>query len=310
MRQLLVYLLIVAGSVPATLLAGHSRFPYFDAGQSIDGRYVVTPRLVGSPSIKKNRPAALDWEFTWEDRQKKRKLTGRLEGLRSGVNAVFEPVHAHIFVAPDGETFAVWNPQVMAPTEPTHQKPLDDRASDTYRRWPGFSHRLVIYRKTGEVVKRLDLADFLRENDWQWLYCYGRQVYWQLEYPGLTRNNAPRVGYALYRISPDYTVLEVTVGANEEAARHARERRIEPPRPRIVRVDLVTGRYLNADAASSDLQKVPVRPFVDEPLRGGRGRMPDYIPSLDPVREPGRFGSQSCDPTEPQTDGQTSEAHK
>lgn len=33
--------------------------------------------------------------------------------------------------------------------------------------------------------------------------CYQSQVYWQASFPGLKRDNAPRVGYALYQVSPD-----------------------------------------------------------------------------------------------------------
>jgi hypothetical protein len=273
-------LLLAACWLAPAARAGHSRHPYFDGGQSVNGRFVVVPELIEEPAAGK-KPGGFHWKYVWKDVKENKVIEGRLEGLRSGKSSVFEPVHGHIFVSPDGETFAVWNPQVMAPTAPTNA---------AARAWEGFSHRLVVYRKTGEVVRRFDLKDFLKDEDWAWLYCYGRQVYWQTEYPGLTRDNAPRVGYALYRISPDYTVLEVTVGANAEAARKAKEKGVTPPAPRVVRVHLTEARLLRDGEAPAGPEKVPGRPFKGDAInKGGRGGMKDYVPSLDPVRVEGTF---------------------
>ncbi len=274
--------------VPAAAPAGHSRHPYLDGGQSADGRFVVTPELVEEPAAGK-KPAAFHWKYTWKDTKAGTSHAGKLQGLRSGASSVFEPVHGHIFVAPAGETFAVWNPNVLAPTNPTGAK-WPDLSTPEARTWEGFSHRLTVYRKTGEVVSRLDLKDFLADDDWKWLFCYGRQAYWQANYPGLTRDNAPRVGYALYRVSPDSTVLETLVGATDEAARKAKENGVTPPAPRTVRVDLVTGKLLDPAAKPADPQKVPGRPFVGDVIAGGRGNQKDYVPSPDPVRVAGRFG--------------------
>jgi hypothetical protein len=277
-------LLTVLLTVPA--LAGHSRPPYCDGGQSVDGRFVVTTELKTTPAVGKT-PATQEWSFTWRDTHTQQTHTGKLVGL-GGLDAVFDPTHAHLFVAPDGETFAVWNPNVCAPTQPLRAKFPVDLTTPSARAWEGFAHRLVVYQKTGLVVARLDLRDFLQADDWAWLFCYGRQVYWQANYPGLTRDNAPRVGYALYRVSPDYTVLETLVGPTAEAAAQAKRKGLALPEPRRVRVDLVIGK-LRASDERLPIEKTPVRPFVGElSQRGARGQAA-YVPSLDPVRIAGTY---------------------
>lgn len=281
----IVFILHPSSLIPPAQ-AGHSRHPYLDGGQSADGRHVVTAELV-EESAGGKKPAAFHWKYTWKDTKSGLTHTGKLEGLRSGKSGVFEPVHAHVFVAPGGETFAVWNPNVLAPTNPTGAK-WPELTSAEARDWNGFSHRLTVYKKTGEVVARLDLKDFLTDADWKWLFCYGRQAYWQANYPGLTRDNAPRVGYALYQISSDYTVLETLVGATEEAARKAKEGGIAVPAPRPVRIDLVTGKLLDPTAKLAG-DKLPGRPFKGEVIAGGRGNQANFTPSLDPVRAAGSF---------------------
>jgi hypothetical protein len=268
--------------------AGHSRHPYVDGGQSADGRYVVVAELVEEPPVGK-KPSECHWKFTWKDTKTNTTQSGRLVGLRNGKSSVFEPVHAHIFVAPGGETFAVWNPNVCAPTTPTQAK-WPELTSPEACNWEGFADRLVIYRKNGEIFSRLDLKDFLKDDDWKWLLCYGRQVYWQASYPELSRDNAPRVGYALYRISPDYSVLETKIGATAEAVRIAKERGITPPSDRTVRIDLLTGKFLE-ETLELKGDRLPVRPFKGDTIRGGRGNQANYLPSLDPVRLPGEFSA-------------------
>jgi hypothetical protein len=282
-RVLLVVAFALAG---AQARAGHSRHPYCDGGQSPDGRFVVKTELVTEPAAAK-KPAAAHWKFTWTDTKTGTAHTGKLVGLRSGSSAVFDPVHAHVFVPPGGEAFAVWNPNVLAPTDPTGAK-LPDLASLAAREWAGFAHRLTVYTKTGEVVARLDLKDFLTDDDWKWLFCYGRQVYWQTNFPGLTRDSAPRVGYALYQISKDHTVLETWVGATDEALHKAKANGVAPPAPRLVRVDLTTGKLLAA-GAKLDGDRVPVRPFTGGAIKGGRGNQAHYVPSADPLRAEGKF---------------------
>ncbi|MDX1946395.1 MAG: SMP-30/gluconolactonase/LRE family protein [Pirellulaceae bacterium] len=279
--------------LPSLVWAGHSRFPYFDGGQSADGRFVVTAERVELPSAGKRQPTGYEWRFTWRDKQTGETRSGLLVGLTSGTDAVFDPVHAHTFVAPDGESFAVWNPHVCAATDPPKQKFPADLAAADARDWTGFSHRLVVYRKTGEIIARLDLKHFLAEDDWRWLFCYGRQVYWQANFAGLTRDNAPRVGYALYQISPDYTVLETLVGATAEAAHQAREKGITPPAPRLVRVNLLDGQLLDPTAELPP-EKTPGRPFIGELSKRGEGGQASYLASLDPVRIAGSYADDKA----------------
>lgn len=272
----------------ATARAGHSRFPYLDGGQSVDGRFVVTAELVPPPTKSKSA-ADDDWIYHWKDQKTGKTIDGKLLGLRSGRSSVFDPVHAHIFVAPDGETFAVWNPNVLARFSGPSQ--IKDLHLPATRNWEGFRHRLTIYKKSGEIVKALALQDFLHEKDWDWLFCYQSQVYWQSEYSPLTRDNAPRVGYALYRISPDYTVLETMIGATDEARFKAKERGVIPPAPRPFRVDLVSGEFIDVKVPLNP-NREPVRPFKGDPIKNdGRGNMKFYQPSLDPVRVEGQFVS-------------------
>lgn len=280
---------VLAGilGVLSTAQAGHSRFPYVDGGQSADGRFVVTAKLVAPPDGPKPT-SGYQWSYQWKDTKTDKTIDGTLLGLRSGRSQVGDPVHAHIFVAPGGETFAVWNPNVQA--RMTTASKLPDLSLPESRNWEGFSHKLTIYKKTGEVVKRLDLKDFLSEEDWKWLFCYQNQIYWQSGYPPLTRDNAPRVGYSLYRISPDYTVLETMIGATDEAKYKAKERGVVPPAPRAVCVDLLTGEFLDPAKSITDPNKQPGRPFKGDPIKqGGRGSMSNYVPALDPVRAEGRF---------------------
>jgi hypothetical protein len=109
-----------------------------------------------------------------------------------------------------------------------------------------------------------------------------------LEYPGLHTRSAPRPFYALYRISADYTVLEIRIGASAEAMHLAKQRGIEPPAPRIVRMRLTDGMLLGDDAELDGRDGTPIQPFVGE-LASREHRQEDFRPSLDPVRVPGRF---------------------
>lgn len=267
------------------LQAGHSRSCYLDAGQSVDGRYVVTARR-SDEFDKKGRRIDHRWTFTWQDRQSGEQHEGELLGLRTGTDNVFDPVNAHIFVAPGGETFALWMPQSMARSD-TKKPSVEDRDSDAYHDFAGFDHRLTIYNKKGEVLKQFGVNDFFSKNDWHWFHFHGRQVYWLVEYEKFHTRQTPRSGHALFRISPDYTVLEFQVGANAEASYKAKQRGTTPPDPRIVRVRLTDGRIIT-DEELVDSNKMPVRPFVGDLATKERPQYA-YQPSLDPVRVPGRF---------------------
>ena len=277
--------MLAIASLPCPTQAGHSRSCYLDAGQSVDGRYLVTAER-GDTLDTKGKRVGHRWTFTWRDRQTGEKHEGELHGLRSGTDNVFDPVNAHIFVAPGGETFALWMPQSMARSE--SKKPaVDSRDASAFHDFAGFGHRLTIYKKTGEVVKTLGVNDFFTKADWHWLHFHGCQVYWLKEYERFDTRQTPRSGHALYRISPDYTVLEFQVGANTEATHKAKQRGTTPPEPRVVRVRLTDGQIITGEALV-DSNQIPVQPFVGDLVNKERPQHA-YEPSLDPVRIPGRF---------------------
>jgi len=262
--------------VSSTAQAGRARQEYVDGCQSADGRYVVTAELVGAnPKDSK----AGKWTFRWTDTKTKQAHTGDLVGL--------PPVgpFAHMFLAPDGETFAVWSPYAFCPlTAPVGKLPNGGKfAEGAEKDWadhPALTHRLVIYRKTGEIVKSLAIKDFLNAAELGEVYTIFHTLRWVTDYPGLAFSSAPRVGYGTYRISPDYTVLEFKtpkVGKDQGA--------------RIVRVDLTTGKLLDPSAALGEA-KTPVRPFQG-PDRITQDEQYLWLPSLDPVRKAGTIKKAS-----------------
>ena len=182
-----------AGSLLTSAEAGHSRSGYLDAGRSQDGRYQVTAKRVDSQD-KKGRLEDYRWEFTWKDNRSGETKTGLLVGLRSGTDNVFDPVNSHIFVAPGGETFAVWTPQAMARSE--NKKPTGERGDVSYRTFEGFGHRLTVYKSNGELVHQAAIGDFFHDTDWDWFFYHQRQLYWLAEYEGLTNKSAPHSAFS------------------------------------------------------------------------------------------------------------------
>lgn len=266
--------------------AGHTRPGYVDAGQSLDGRYVVTAQ---APKDAKN-PGP--WKFTWKDTRSGEQHTGSLVGVPYGLDH-FRVAYAHIFVAPGGQTFAVWQPANWAPCD---RKPpvgsenkLNKKPTPEFKQYAGFGDRLVIYKKTGEVVKRLGMNDILKENEWIYVNWVHGNLYWLCEYPDVMKGGEPpRCGYRYYRISPDYTVLEFTVGPNSDARHKVKdEGQAVANYRRVVRVSLTDGTFIDAPTTETDKNKVPVRPFVGELVKRGDAQK-NYIPSLDPVRTPGK----------------------
>ena len=112
--KLIIPTIVFSVALTTPVSAGHSRHGYFDGSQSMDGRYTVSPRRIDTKD-KNDRLTDYHWVYTWTDTKTGKTIEGKLQGIRSGSSNVFDPVNAHIFVAPDGETFAVWNPQSMAP---------------------------------------------------------------------------------------------------------------------------------------------------------------------------------------------------
>ncbi|MCE9531359.1 MAG: hypothetical protein K8T89_09605 [Planctomycetes bacterium] len=277
LTMVLMGLVMIAG----TASAGHTRAAYVDGCQSVDGRFVVTARYVPSESKAKSYG---EWEFTWKDTKLDKTLTGKLQGIM-GVGH-FDVTYAHIFVAPDGETFAVWNGGSFASPAPNGEAKDDLRKLADHS---AFADRLIVYRKNGEIVKRVGLKDILLPKEWVYVYWVHGNLYWSIEYPDAVKNGgeAPRAGMRYFRVSPDYTVLEVTVGACGDARHKLKD--MEDAvlnHHRIVRFDLTTGQVIDPQAKPADESKVPVRPFAGNLIT--RAESQYYLPALDPIREAGK----------------------
>lgn len=265
---------------PAVLNAGTSRPAYCDGGQSMDGRFVVIPALVKSG--ERVAGGNWHWKYTWKDTRTGKVIEGKLQGLNHGLDRVYGGVHAHLFVAPDGETFAVWNCRAWAPYTAAERRALQgaDKTGAAFQNFSGFSHRLVIYKKTGEIVKRFDMKDILKAEEWVGVNPGPGHAFWLAPFSPLSAKTAPRSDYALYRVSPDYTVIEFVV---TDFAK--RTNRAAFPDRRVL-ISLTDGRLLDPDKKPEDANKVPGRPFKGGP---GRGDQRDYVPSLDPVRVEGKY---------------------
>jgi hypothetical protein len=258
--------------------AGHTRPPYVDGCRTQDGRFLVTATY---DTAKKQ------WQYAWQDTVQKKTLTGTLRGLPDG-QGHFTVAYVHLFVAPDGETFAAWNPCSWAGNSRDLGK-IPERMSSEFQDYPGFADRLVIYKKTGEIVKRLHMKDFYDPGDWDYVHWVQGNLYWLAEspdWPDSRNGEPPRVGYRYYRVSPDYTVLEVAIGPDRELqAKHSvAGKKLEATR-RVVRIDLRTGDRIAAHAKLG-VEQTPVRPFLGPMIRRGE-EMKNYLPSLDPVRVQG-----------------------
>jgi hypothetical protein len=274
--------------------AGHTRAGYVDGCQSIDGRFVVTAELMTQPKGKEG--GGYVWEYTWKDTKTNQTLTGKLQGLR-GVDH-FVVTYAHIFVPPDGETFAVFNTAAWAGNAkgpvvyPKDAEKYSPNRSEDFRTMPCFADHLVIYKKTGEVIKRYSINDLLQPHEWQFMHWVQGNLYWLREYPENWTGQVepPRCGYRYYRISPDYTVLEFTAGPDGEARTNLKSAGAKDELlnyKRVVRIRLTDGAFLPTDEKPADPNKVPGRPYVGSGVT--RGDSAAYVPSLDPVRQPGKM---------------------
>ena len=274
-RLILCASLLLLASAAAR--AGYEQPCFIDGGQSADGRFVVTAQQ----TVKgKTVHGPHEWTFTWKDTQQDNSVTFPAQGIQKG------QIYAHLFVAPDGATFALWNHVTLFWAENSFmhasQKLPPREEKDAWRRQEVFSGRLVIYRNDGSLVKSLAVADLLLPEEWETVLPVFNRVHWLVEYPGLKFKQTPRPGYAFFRLSPDHTIFEFQATPSRAARRMP---------PRVVRVSLADGRVLAADEKLTDPDKIPVRPYQ------GPDHLPDnepvwketYLPSLDGVRTPGRF---------------------
>jgi gluconolactonase len=271
----------------AVARAGHETPSYIDGCQSKDGRFVITAEPVADPAAgakggpPKPNPVhgPLKWRFTWRDTQSGKSHSFEPQGLSAG------SIYAQLFMAPDGETFALFNPLKFHTSGKSdmHGKPAVEKGLPGYETQENFSRRIIVYRKDGSVVRELGVADLLKPAEWDSVGCVFGRVEWLREYPGFRWKVAPRVPYPFCRVSPDYTVLELRPVAAKG----------DKTGGRTVRVCLTDGRILPDDEKIADPDKVPVRPFVGPdivPEGPDRARMIDgYRPSLDPARTAGTF---------------------
>ena len=278
--------------LPVVVFAGHTRPGYVDGCQSPDGRYAVTAEAM------KDSKGQDGWKYTWKDSKTNTLHTGWLVGLPYGLEH-FRVTYTHIFVPPGGETFAVWQTASWAPCDRKppggNEKTLNKNPSDEFKNYAGFADRLVVYKKTGEIVKRLAMKDILKANEWLYVNWVQGNLYWLSEYPEVVKNGEPpRSGFRYYRVSPDYSVLEFTVGPNSDALHKVKDEGSEVVNyRRTVWVSLTDGTFL--DKKPTEKEKIPVRPFVGELVKRGDAQK-YYVPSLDPVRSEGKYGTPPATP--------------
>ena len=156
-----------------------------------------------------------------------------------------------------------------------------DVTSEEYRQNHRFSKRLIIYNRDGEILKELSVADLLQPPEWETVIRAFNRIHWINEYDGLNFKKTPRSQYAFYRVSPDYTVLELL-------AKQPREKKREPPR--AIRISLTDGRIIPPEEELPQ-EKVPVRPYQgdDHLPKTGAAWKESYTPSMDPVRSAGTY---------------------
>lgn len=298
-----ILLAAVSAGVP-NVHAGYEQPNFIVGCRSSNGRYEITAQQT---KAGKGVHGPNAWEFTWRDTKSGETRTYPARELQGG------QVYANLYIAPDGETFGLWNHVTMFWPEKSAshasgklpKKPEPGTETDEWKNQDVFSHRINVYRsKDGELVKSLAVVDLLQPEEWQTVLPVFNRVHWCREYDRadgekkINFKKAPRPGYAFHRISPDYTVLEFQAATS-------RAKRREPPR--VVRVDLTTGSVIPPEKWPTAEAKVPVRPYVgdDEIPAEGKANVwkEAFVPSLDPVREAYRY---DVDPSEVESTTPTS----
>lgn len=262
------------------LQAGYEQPSYIDGCRSANGRYEITAELLekGKTSHGPHR-----WQFVWKDLQENRRVELPATGIQGG------QIYGQLFIAPNGETFALWNHQTMFWAEKSHMHASshgdvvqrEQVESAAFRNQPIFSNRLIIYRKNGSIMKSLHIADFLQEDEWRHVLPVFNRTEWLRPYEDFDLKKSPRKAYAITRVSPDYTVLAFQVGDRKA--------------PREVFVSLTDGAIL--PQAPADKNQTPVRMFQGEGSvpKGGGDWLEAYVPSIDPVRTAGTYEIESIE---------------
>lgn len=275
MKTRILPVLLAAILVGAPLRAGYEMPSYVDGCRSADGRFEITARQV----LKgKSSHGPHKWNYVWKNLQTGKTEEFPAQGLQGG------QVRGHLFIAPDGETFALWNHITMWWEEKSHmhahghkdvlKKGHPDR--DAFRNQFIFKNRLILYAKDGTIRKTLAIKDFLQgDEEWKHVLPVFTRAEWLRPYNGLYFKNMARTAHAFTKVSPDYTVLEFQVG--------------NPKSPRTARVSLVDGALLDP-AATIPEEKTP-KLMVDaaEVPKSSGDWKESYTPSLDPVRLAGAY---------------------
>ena len=280
MQSLFPVLLGVAvACVTQAAFAGYNRPIYIDGCRSANGRFEIVAEIKERGATQHGPNT---WEFIWKDSQTGATHRMPAQGIQGGL------IYAQLFIAPDGETFALWNHMVQFWPQKSegHSHGLLPHAEkageeEKFRGLDMHKRRLIIYRKDGSILKEFGVGDFLTPEEWPAVQASFTWLEWLTPYDGMEWKAAHRVQYPFYRVSPDYTVLEFRPVVPRSLAR----------KPRVMRVSLTDGRIFGPDEEITDSAKVPVQPFVGEKSLPNRSAewIENYTPSLDPVREAGQF---------------------
>jgi hypothetical protein len=264
---------LVWAVAPTAVHAGYEAPCYIDGCQSADGRFQITAvqtergRTVHGPHR---------WEFVWIDTKTGQSRRYAAQGLQDG------QIYAQLFLAPDGESFALWNGVTLFSRGQSHMHGPPDlhykEDSPKWREREEFSRRLLIYNaQDGSLKKHLGVGDLIRDDEWKYVIRSFNRVEFGAPFNGRNQKKTPRGHYAWYLVSPDYTVLQLQVGS--------------PQKPRTVSVSLLDGTVYPDGHKFDDAAKTPVKPYQ------GDDHMPSfshlwleaYTPSLDPVRKAGTY---------------------
>ena len=265
----------------ASLRAGYEMPAYVDGCRSADGRFEITAKQV----VKgKSSHGPHKWNYLWKDLQTGETREFPARCVQGG------QIRGHLFIAPDGETFALWNHITMWWEQKSHMHAHGHKDvlkkghpdQDAFRNQSIFKNRLIIYAKDGAILKTLAIRDFLEsDQDWKHVLPVFTRNEWLRPYDGLYFKSMARTAYAFTKVSPDYTVLEFQVGA--------------PSSPRPVRVSLVDGSLLDPTAALPKEKTPALMAGAAEVPKSSPAWKESYTPGLDPARHP---GSYRIDPAE------------
>lgn len=257
----------------SAVYAGYEAPCYIDGCQSADGRFQIT-------AVQTERGRSVHgphrWEFVWTDTKTGQSRRYAAQGLQDG------QIYAQLFLAPNGETFALWNGATLFSRGQSHMHGPPDlhyqEDSPKWREREEFSHRLLIYdARDGALKKQIGVGDLIRDDEWKYVTRVFNRVAFGTPFHGRNPKQTPRTHYAWYLVSPDYTVLQLQVG--------------EPRKPRTIFVSLVDGTIYPDGHKFDDAATIPVKPYQGDDHLPASGTWwgEAYTPSLDPVRKAGTY---------------------